>query len=170
MPWTVDDVDGFKKGLSDKQKRQWVAIANSALAKCEDEGGENCEASAIRQANGAMEESMDESEWLQEAVTHKALVKRYLRDTTTLLGMKAIPATLKTALGQIQTALKKTWADIAAEVEPEPEEEQPAEEAERQILGDIIELNEKAVHDDGTVTIKLIQPGGAALATTRRMC
>lgn len=29
MPWTTKDVDRHKKGLTDKQKRQWVAIANS---------------------------------------------------------------------------------------------------------------------------------------------
>jgi hypothetical protein len=54
MPWSVRDVDRFKKGLTAKQKRQWVAIANTTLAKCKQKGGteESCAASAIRQANG----------------------------------------------------------------------------------------------------------------------
>lgn len=54
MPWTVDDVDSHKKGLDDKGKRQWVAVANSALKRCLDDGGDEkeCAASAIRQANG----------------------------------------------------------------------------------------------------------------------
>ena len=56
MPWQISDVDRFKQGLTASQKRQWVAIANSILAKCLEDGGEQdeCEASAIRQANGAV--------------------------------------------------------------------------------------------------------------------
>ena len=54
MPWTVADVDKHKKGLSDKGKAQWVAVANSVLAKCIKNGGTDatCAPSAIRQANG----------------------------------------------------------------------------------------------------------------------
>ncbi len=54
IPWTLDDVEEFKKGLTDKEKRQWVAIANSALGRCLKEGGDQqtCEVSAIKQANG----------------------------------------------------------------------------------------------------------------------
>ena len=50
----MDDVEEFKKGLTDKEKRQWVAIANSALERCLKEGGDQqtCEVSAIKQANG----------------------------------------------------------------------------------------------------------------------
>lgn len=56
MPWTVSDVDRFKKGLTQSQKQQWVRIANSALQNCLNKGGnrQNCEASAIRQANGTV--------------------------------------------------------------------------------------------------------------------
>jgi len=54
MPWTVADVDKHKKGLTARQKRQWVDVANSALAKCQREGGSNCDASAIKQANAVV--------------------------------------------------------------------------------------------------------------------
>lgn len=56
MPWTVSDVDRFKRGLSAAQKRRWVRVANSALRSCLDNGGQQrqCEASAIRQANGVV--------------------------------------------------------------------------------------------------------------------
>lgn len=54
MPWTVADVDRFKRGLSPTQKRRWVRVANSALAACRADGGRDCEASAIRQANGVV--------------------------------------------------------------------------------------------------------------------
>jgi hypothetical protein len=56
MPWSVEDVDKHKKGLSDKQKKQWIRIANSVrsreLAKGKSEG--EADASAIRQANGVV--------------------------------------------------------------------------------------------------------------------
>lgn len=56
MPWTISDVDRFKRGLTPSQKRQWVAIANSVLSSCLSKGGnqQNCEVSAIRQANGTV--------------------------------------------------------------------------------------------------------------------
>jgi len=56
MPWSVGDVDKHKKGLSDKQKRQWVRIANSVLSRCMAKGGSEseCAGSAIRQANGVV--------------------------------------------------------------------------------------------------------------------
>lgn len=54
MPWTIEDVDRFKSGLSDQQKRQWVNVANSVLERCLSNGGsqEGCERQAIMQANG----------------------------------------------------------------------------------------------------------------------
>ena len=54
MPWSAEDADRHNGGLSDEQKRQWAAVANAALAKCEKEGGKDCEGSAIRQANAAV--------------------------------------------------------------------------------------------------------------------
>ena len=35
MPWTVDDVDRHKAGLSPEQKARWVKIANGVLDACE---------------------------------------------------------------------------------------------------------------------------------------
>ncbi len=56
MPWTKSDVDEFNSGLSDSEKERWVEVANSALESCLADGGsqEECEASAIRQANGVV--------------------------------------------------------------------------------------------------------------------
>lgn len=55
MPWTINDVDRFKRGLSENEKRQWVRIANSTLEKCKERNpNNNCEARAIRQANGVV--------------------------------------------------------------------------------------------------------------------
>lgn len=59
MPWTIKDVDSFKSGLTAKQKRQWVAVANSALQKCLDNGGtdKTCAPKAIKMANGTVKET-----------------------------------------------------------------------------------------------------------------
>ena len=60
MPWTKTDVDKHKKGLSDAQKEQWVRIANSVRQKClaDGKGEAECDASAIRQANGVVGHSV----------------------------------------------------------------------------------------------------------------
>jgi HK97 family phage prohead protease len=57
MPWTIEDVDKHKKGLTDEEKKKWVEVANSALEKCMKDGGteETCAISAIKQANGVTE-------------------------------------------------------------------------------------------------------------------
>jgi hypothetical protein len=60
MPWSSKDVGRFKKGLTAKQKSQWVAIANASLQKCLDAGGtdETCAPKAIKIANGSVKESI----------------------------------------------------------------------------------------------------------------
>jgi hypothetical protein len=56
MPWSPSDADRFKDGLSESEKEQWAETANSALESCLNDGGEQdeCEAAAIRQANGVV--------------------------------------------------------------------------------------------------------------------
>ena len=58
MPFQIEDVDKHKKGLTDKEKTQWVAIANSVYDKCLKDGGEDasCAVDAIKEANGATKE------------------------------------------------------------------------------------------------------------------
>jgi hypothetical protein len=65
MPWTIGDVDRFKAGLSREEKRRWVEVANSALRRCLDNGGsqDDCEARAIRQANGITGNTMQIHEY-----------------------------------------------------------------------------------------------------------
>ena len=62
MPWTTEDVEKHMKGLSAKAKKTWVNVANSALATCQEKGGEDCEGSAIRQANSVAKKQMEEDE------------------------------------------------------------------------------------------------------------
>jgi len=56
MPWDISQVEEHKKGLTAKQKKQWVRIANAALKACMKKGGSDkeCAPSAIRQANGVV--------------------------------------------------------------------------------------------------------------------
>jgi hypothetical protein len=68
MPWDLQSVEKHNKGLNDKQKKQWVEVANSVLQKCMADGGseESCAASAIRQANGVVSHSE------MSYITHKS--------------------------------------------------------------------------------------------------
>lgn len=59
MPWTVKDVDRFKKGLTPAQKKKWVSIANGVLKQCQDSGGKDCEGKAIRIANSKFDDGGD---------------------------------------------------------------------------------------------------------------
>lgn len=59
MPWTIDDVDKHKKGLSKAQKKKWVAIANATLESCQSEGKKNCDVMAIRTANSQVSANME---------------------------------------------------------------------------------------------------------------
>lgn len=63
MPWAIADVEQHSKGLTDAQKAVWVKVANAALTKCESEGGEACDASAIKQANAVVAKNMSFEAW-----------------------------------------------------------------------------------------------------------
>jgi len=49
MPWTIEDVGRHHKGLSDPEKRLWVAVANQQVAEHGDE------IRAIREANAVVD-------------------------------------------------------------------------------------------------------------------
>lgn len=66
MPYTVRDVDRHIKGLSAKQKRAWVQIANSVLESCTGDE-KTCAATAIRQANGAAQRIKEALELFEAA-------------------------------------------------------------------------------------------------------
>lgn len=63
MPWKANDAKDHMKGLTPKQMRQWANVANSARQKCIDDSGkaDECDISAIKQANGVMAKMMGES-------------------------------------------------------------------------------------------------------------
>jgi hypothetical protein len=47
MPWTSGDADEHVKGLTDSQAKIWASTANAALARCEKDGGSDCEGRAL---------------------------------------------------------------------------------------------------------------------------
>lgn len=62
MPFAVKDVEKHtKKATTAVLKRQWVAVANSGLEDCKADDAD-CEATAIRKANGVISRAVAESE------------------------------------------------------------------------------------------------------------
>lgn len=174
MAWRLEDVERFNtKIVSKAEKRQWVATANAARDRCIAEGGkeEDCDAAAIRIANGAVKEA--EAVGLDEAATIKAQAQGLLRAAKALLGNKALPESLHQHIDSLRTALKKAWADLegedgegadpamaAAEAATQPTAEVILTEAlDTELLTECIPLAEKAIRADGTVPIKIIAPG-----------
>ncbi len=65
MPWeTIEEAKVHNKNLSDKQAKVWLQVANSILAKCLEDGGEQktCETKAIIQANGVAKKATTQDE------------------------------------------------------------------------------------------------------------
>ena len=54
MPWSTDDVDRHKHGLSIDKKELWVKVANKVLERTGDEGR------AIREANAVVDRAEDD--------------------------------------------------------------------------------------------------------------
>lgn len=137
MPWQVGDVDGFKKGLTDAEKKRWVAVANSALAACLKEGRTDCEASAIKQANGVVEEARHEHEDLGERImeavfnegaTFKATIQGFLRAAKAVTRHPNIPAKVKKQVDELRDLIaKNTWADLSTDSAPTQEAVHPSE-------------------------------------------
>lgn len=135
MPWTVDDVDRFKQGLTIAQKRRWVRIANDVLARCEAEGGRDCERRAIMSANATVE----------------------AREAGRVLS-KENENKLRAAADALAAVL--ALLDKGAETESgEEEADAEANVAESAIQTEIVPLVERAVRRDGTIPVKLIAPG-----------
>lgn len=93
MPFSPSDADKHKKGLTDQQKKQWAAIANSVLEACIADGGttETCDAKAIIQANGAVGKAMN----LTMSTASAESFKRKWNRKTMSLNFKPITKTAK---------------------------------------------------------------------------
>jgi len=75
MPWKPEDADKHKKGLTDKQKRQWAEIANSVRSNCLKEGKPENILDKI--AEGKLKKYYEENTLLEQA---------YIKDNTKSIG------------------------------------------------------------------------------------
>ena len=139
MPWGIADVEKHNKGATTKaEKELWISVANPAAARCKAKGGSDCEASAIRQANAVLARSKEAGgfeAWLDEL------------DEDTLALIEGHIHGLKSSLDKERRARKEAERRLRFPIE------------ESDIMGDAVALREKAVAQDGTVLVKIIQPG-----------
>ncbi len=171
MPWAITDVETHKKGLTKKQKEVWVEVANNHLAKCMEAGDsdEVCSGQAIRIANTAaakvkegvidleVQDMVEGIETLEEARTIKAQIQSILKQADALMAVKNLPAVMRAHIKTMRQNLKKSWADLAFDGDPEGE---PAEESQdMEIAGDWIALVEGLKGGSDRVKLKIIQPG-----------
>lgn len=159
--------------LPEDKRETWVAIFNDALKRCQDDGGEDCEASAFAQANGVVMGEADDwaalaQEVLAEAATLKSKAQALLRDMASLLEERTLPESVRKEIEDVRTALRRTWADLEADgVEKAEEADMPEDELITETLGESAEgvelLSEGAALEDGqgplTLKVKLIEPG-----------
>lgn len=87
------------------------------------------------------------------AATVKARARGLLKGARELLGEKALPKEVRTALETLESSLKRTWADLeseAAETEPEHEDTKPAKDAQPEGSEDSsTQAVTEAAHDQG---------------------
>jgi hypothetical protein len=117
MPWSAKDAEKHIKGLTPKQKRAWMHVANSALKSCLAAGGSDasCAGKAVRQANGVagkMGESAPELT-LEEAATLKSQAQQLLRQLKSILGRKDLDSAVHTRIESTLNDLQKRWSDLA---------------------------------------------------------
>ena len=170
MPWKTADVDAHSKGLSDKAKVVWVKVANRALAACEEKGGKNCDASAIRQANavaknvGEAECALFENEEYADALC--LLLERLIGASGvaqadivgTLIRAGYDPADILEQFG-LPPIKHLGLPPVTVQSAPGTSASPFGETADVELDSDLVPLAEKSVRADGTVPIKIIQPG-----------
>ena len=163
MPWTVDDVDKHHAGLTPAQKAVWIKVANKEHTTCMAGGGseETCAASAIKQANAVVNDMKETA--VAEAATLKTQAQGLLRNIDVILTDRGLSGDLRSQITGLRASLKRKWADLKDEDAPKDalkddgDKDAPSQEA--AIGGDFVFLTEKAVRDDGVITVKVIAPG-----------
>lgn len=123
MPYTVADVDSHIKNLSAKAKRQWVAIANSALKSCVANGGKesDCAGQAIRKASGVagkMGEVESAERELYAALSEKGRVLSADSEKSIRAALASIQAVLaKVAIDDTTESDIDNFSDLAPLIE-----------------------------------------------------
>ncbi len=154
MPWKAADSLKYAKGLSAKQQQVWAKVANEALAKCEADGGTDCEAAAIKQATAAAKRVEESASLLAEAATIKAKAQAFLRGADALLGDKTLPNDLREKIQTLRAALKKRWTDLEGEASADAKASEAAAPAAERAAQLVDELDEALLQADSLDTIR----------------
>ena len=126
--------------LSRATRAKWTAVWNDEYQQCLDDGGDRCEGSAFRIANGAIKEMAEFTvDGMYEAATLKTRAQALMRDMESLLSLRGVPQKLRDEINDVRRELKRTWADLAATEEDSME------------LGDIA-----IVADDGRTLAEVV--------------
>lgn len=132
-----DSLPAYVKKLSAKDKRQWVAVFNSAYEKCTGEGGDGktCESSAFAQANGVVKggKRMDIAElWEQIKRLFEPLVER-IKDVSSWDGSASrYPSTeayCKACLINENTGAPADWKQALCKLPVKDTDGQPVRQA-----------------------------------------
>lgn len=96
MPWTIDDVERHKKGLTEEQKKLWVKVANAERERCIVKGGDEktCDAKAIKIANSVVD-GVKEKEWMSEEYQRKIAENFYKQEREQMETLKFLVGKLK---------------------------------------------------------------------------
>jgi hypothetical protein len=146
MPWSVGDVEGFNKGLTDAEKERWLGAANGYLKTCLADGGtaETCEASAIKIANAAVKEAQHETNGLGEKIleavfaekaSFRATLKGFFAAAKALVNMPGIPKKYKDQIAALNDTISTSqWAKLEGDDSGGTPEAVGASEAIREAL------------------------------------
>ncbi|MFH1556817.1 MAG: hypothetical protein ABII76_18500 [Pseudomonadota bacterium] len=136
------DLPGWLKRLPTAKRKKWVAVWNDEYQACLDDGGtaSKCEAGAFKMANGAIAElhagvNIVEARRaeLVEAATLKTQAQRLMRDMTSILALRDVPAAVRKEIEDVRAIFKRTWADLADEANASDAEAQGSEEDEMEL-------------------------------------
>lgn len=136
MPWTTKSAEKHIKGLAPKQQQVWMRVANAALKRCEEQGGADCDASAIKQAN-AVAKRAGEADLLLVAGAETLSEKGRVLSAENEKTLRAALAALEAVLGKIASD------EVAAEESALHEVEQAADAAEHALEEVALSFNDK---------------------------
>lgn len=163
MPWTAADASKHIKGLSPKQATVWARVANDRLKACEADGGSDCEGAAIRQANAAAKR-VHEAAGLSDSLTRLVEVGRTISSDSEKAirsAISALQALLARAVGgELEEATDDTTIGTARRLVDEySSADTPDADDANPVPSNLSLLVERAVRRDGTIPIKIIEPG-----------
>ena len=106
MPWTVDDVERHNKGLSTREKRQWVHVANGALESGDDDGTAITKANGVVKKGRVSESSEDDASSFANMLSDRAKKSKSKFDHQLAHGLHKAAAELQQSAGNTKLSKK----------------------------------------------------------------